>query len=81
VSAASESIGTVQARPGPAANPRRHAGDRWPPGDLALQAGCHLCDDARLVIEAVTTELGVGFTELDITADDELYTRWWEQIR
>ena len=47
---------------------------------LLSKPGCHLCDDARLVIEAVTTELGVGFTELDITADDELYTRWWEQI-
>ena len=47
---------------------------------LLSKPGCHLCDDARDVIAAVTAELGVGWTEVDITADDELHRRWWEQI-
>jgi glutaredoxin len=47
---------------------------------LLSKPGCHLCEDARVVIEAVTAELGETFVELDITTDDELYTRWWEQI-
>jgi glutaredoxin len=53
-----------------------------PPVRVTLigKPGCHLCEDARAVIEAVTAELGVGFVELDITTDPELYTQWWEQI-
>jgi glutaredoxin-like protein DUF836 len=35
---------------------------------LLSRPGCHLCDDARNVIERVTTELGVGWEERDITA-------------
>ncbi|HEY3603874.1 MAG TPA: glutaredoxin family protein [Sporichthyaceae bacterium] len=47
---------------------------------LLGKPGCHLCADARVIIEAVTAELGETFVELDITADEDLYTRWWEQI-
>jgi hypothetical protein len=47
---------------------------------LISKPGCHLCDDARAVIEAVTAELGENYVELDITTDPDLYTRWWEQI-
>ena len=47
---------------------------------LISKPGCHLCEDARAVIEAVTAEFGVQWEELDITTDDELYRRWWEQI-
>ena len=47
---------------------------------LLTKPGCHLCDAAREVVEAVTGELGVGFEELDITADQDLYDRYWEQI-
>jgi glutaredoxin len=42
--------------------------------------GCHLCDDAKAVIESVCAELGVGWTEVDINSDPELYARYWEQI-
>jgi glutaredoxin len=42
--------------------------------------GCHLCDDAKVVIEAVCAELGVGWTEVDINSDPELYAKYWEQI-
>jgi glutaredoxin len=47
---------------------------------LLGKPGCHLCDDARLVIEAVTAELGEAYTEVDITADPDLHARYWEQI-
>lgn len=42
--------------------------------------GCHLCDDARVVIAVIAGELGVPWEELDITTDDELFRQWWEQI-
>ena len=39
---------------------------------LLSRPGCHLCDEARSVIERVAADLGVGFEERDITlsADD-----------
>ena len=35
--------------------------------ELLTKPGCHLCDDARAVIERVTQELGIPFTERDIS--------------
>jgi glutaredoxin len=48
-----------------------------PPG-LVLYGrdGCHLCDDARLVLERV----GAPFTEVDITSDDALHAAYLERI-
>jgi hypothetical protein len=39
---------------------------------LLTRPGCHLCDEARAVIERVAAELGVPWQERDITrsADD-----------
>jgi len=44
---------------------------------LYARPGCHLCEDARLVVEAVCAELGESFREVDITAgpDAEALTR------
>jgi glutaredoxin len=42
--------------------------------------GCHLCDDAREIIRAVCAELGVEWSEVDITQDDQLFTQYGEQI-
>jgi hypothetical protein len=47
---------------------------------LIGKPGCHLCDDARAVVARVAADLGVGWTELDITRDEELAERYWEQI-
>lgn len=47
---------------------------------LVGKPGCHLCDEAREVIVRVTAELGATFEEKDITQDEELYRRYWEQI-
>lgn len=37
---------------------------------LLSRPGCHLCDDAREVIARVAGELGVSWTERDITASE-----------
>lgn len=42
--------------------------------------GCHLCDDARLVVEAVCAETGETFEEVDITTSGDLMERFGEQI-
>lgn len=47
---------------------------------LIGKPGCHLCDDARTVIEKVAAETGAAVREQDITQDEELYARYWEQI-
>ena len=47
---------------------------------LLTRPGCHLCDDARPVVARVCADLGVGWEELDITADEQLLAEFWEQI-
>ena len=47
---------------------------------LISKPGCHLCDEARTVVAQVCAELGVGWEEIDITTNDDLYRRYWEQI-
>jgi glutaredoxin len=47
---------------------------------LIGKPGCHLCDDARVVIGKVAGELGAAVEERDITQDEELYRAYWEQI-
>jgi glutaredoxin len=60
-------------------------GDTGDTGDTArvllyTRPGCHLCDDARAVVEAVCAELGVRWQETDITTDADLHARYTEQI-
>ncbi|MFG2087881.1 MULTISPECIES: glutaredoxin family protein [unclassified Spirillospora] len=47
---------------------------------LLGKPGCHLCDDARAVIERVARDLGVPWEERDITRSEELTEQYWEQI-
>ncbi|GAB3025636.1 hypothetical protein GCM10011376_11770 [Nocardioides flavus (ex Wang et al. 2016)] len=47
---------------------------------LYSRPGCHLCDDARAVIEAVCAELGESYEEVDITTDDDLEDRYGDEI-
>jgi glutaredoxin len=42
--------------------------------------GCHLCDDARAVIEAVCAELGESWSEVDVDEDPVLLDRYAEEI-
>ena len=41
---------------------------------------CHLCENARQVIEAVCAETGDSFVELSILDDPALADEYWEQI-
>ncbi len=47
---------------------------------LLGKPGCHLCDDARSVIERVAGELGVPWEERDITASADDLDKYWEMI-
>jgi len=47
---------------------------------LYSKPGCHLCDDAREVIERVCAEVGTSFDEVDITGDAGLVRTFGEQI-
>jgi glutaredoxin len=42
--------------------------------------GCHLCDDARAIVSQVCAELGVTWSEIDITQDERLFQEYGEQI-
>ena len=42
--------------------------------------GCHLCDDARAVIERVCTDLGESYVEISILDDASLIARYGEEI-
>ena len=42
--------------------------------------GCHLCDDARAVIERVCAELGEAYDEVSILDDPALLERYGEEI-
>lgn len=47
---------------------------------LLGRPGCHLCDDARVVIERVCADLDVAWTERSIAGDAELEREYGEQI-
>jgi glutaredoxin len=42
--------------------------------------GCHLCEDARAVIQRVRVEHDFDLEEVDITLDPGLYRRYRERI-
>ena len=42
--------------------------------------GCHLCDDARAVLERVRAEQPFELEEVDITVDPVLFRRYGERI-
>lgn len=47
---------------------------------LLSRPGCHLCDDARLVIRKVADDLGVAWEERDITQSETDLREYWETI-
>ena len=47
---------------------------------LYSKPGCHLCYDARAVIEAVCAEVGASYDEVDISTSEELMRAYGEQI-
>lgn len=47
---------------------------------LYSRPGCHLCDDARAVIERVCSDLGEQYDEVSIDDDPALAERFGEEI-
>ena len=47
---------------------------------LYTRPGCHLCDDAREVVERVCADLGETYDEVSIDDDPELTRRFSEEI-
>ena len=47
---------------------------------LYSRPGCHLCDEARLVVEAVCVDLGESYVELSIEDDPELRRRFGAEV-
>ena len=58
------------------------AGGAAPPPRVVLlgREGCHLCDEARAVVERVTADLGVTWQERSVDEDPDLVRRYGEQI-
>lgn len=44
---------------------------------LYTRAGCHLCDDARVVVQRV---VGQAYEEIDIDGDPRLAERYGEEV-
>lgn len=47
---------------------------------LLSRPGCHLCDEARAVIERVCADLGQSYVEHSIDEDPALQERYGEEI-
>ncbi len=41
---------------------------------------CHLCHEARAVVERVCGEFGLSWEEISILEDPALYDEFWEKI-
>jgi glutaredoxin len=42
--------------------------------------GCHLCADACVAVERIAADVGVDWTDLDITEDEALMQQWSEYV-
>jgi glutaredoxin len=47
---------------------------------LLYRPGCHLCEDARKIIERVTAELCLPFDERDVTASPDDLAQYSELV-
>ena len=47
---------------------------------LVGKPDCQLCHEAREQVSKVCDELGIGWQELSILEDPELYDEYWEKI-
>jgi len=47
---------------------------------LYTRPGCHLCEEAREVLERVRARIPFALEERDITEDDALHRRYLERI-
>jgi glutaredoxin len=42
--------------------------------------GCHLCDEARLLVEQVCADLGESYAEVSVESDPELERRFGHEV-
>ncbi len=47
---------------------------------LYSKPGCHLCDDARRMLNDLRGEFDLTIDEIDITTDDALFKRYFDKI-
>ena len=47
---------------------------------LYTRAGCHLCEDAKAVLDRVREQTGEGYREVDISNDLELTAEYGDRI-
>ena len=47
---------------------------------LYTRAGCHLCEQARVVIEQVCADLDEEYAEVDIDTDPDLVARFTDEV-
>ena len=47
---------------------------------LYTRPGCHLCEEARAILERVRADAPFALRERDISADDALHARYLERI-
>lgn len=48
--------------------------------ELLSRVGCHLCDDARRLVERVAAETGTGWTETDVDTDPALRAEFGDLV-
>jgi glutaredoxin len=47
---------------------------------VLTRAGCHLCDDARAVVDSVCTARSITYVIKDVDADPELHRRYSDLV-
>jgi len=47
---------------------------------LYSRPGCHLCDDARAVIQRVCEDLGTSYVEVDVDSDPTLQAKFTDEV-
>ena len=47
---------------------------------LITREGCHLCDDASLLLRELRDELGFGYDELDVDADRDRRNEYSDRV-
>ena len=67
-------------RVGAPVSEREHATESEPRVLLLVKPGCHLCEDAAAIVDAVCVAEGVAWRARDITEDAELAERYRHEI-
>lgn len=52
----------------------------FPKIELITNAGCHLCEDAQVVVDEITRELGMTWEEVSLQSSSELLALHGEEV-